>query len=217
MEAYKKELLEFCIQHQVLKFGDFKLKSGRQSPYFFNAGNFSTGQAFLKLAEAYSQAILKSFTPGDYDMLFGPAYKGISLATSASIGLAQRGRNVPVCFNRKEVKDHGEGGRLIGAPLKGKKALLVDDVITAGTTVREAVHIASQEGGRLSGIIIALDRQERGLTSQRSALQEVAEEFQLSIVSIVTLADILEHLETLPDLRAYMPKLKAYQAQWGSI
>lgn len=215
MRQYQTDFIKFCLDSGALQFGEFVLKSKRISPYFFNAGKFSTGEMYWNLSKFYSAAICENFTLANYDMLFGPAYKGITLATCASIGLAQRGVNIPVCFNRKEEKDHGEGGLIIGTPLKNKKALLIDDVITAGTTVREAVDIAKREDGSLAGIVIAVNRQEIGLKSQFSAIQEVEKEFGLKVISIISRDDLIEYLHETPSLQEYLPAMLAYKAQYG--
>jgi orotate phosphoribosyltransferase len=188
MKDYQREFIDFAISAGVLRFGEFTLKSGRSSPYFFNAGLFNTGEHLAKLGRCYAQAISDSQI--DFDVLFGPAYKGIPLAAATSIALADHHqRNVPWCFNRKEAKDHGEGGNLVGAGLNGK-VLVIDDVITAGTAIRESVDIIRQAGATLSGVVIALDRQERG-RDERSAIQEVEETLGIKVTSIVTLADLL--------------------------
>lgn len=215
MKPYQRAFIEFCLANGVLKFGEFKLKSGRISPYFFNAGLFKTGKAFAQLAEFYAAAINEHFTPSEYDLLFGPAYKGITLATAASIGLANRGLDIPVCFNRKEVKDHGEGGLMIGEPLKGKRALLIDDVVTAGTTIRDSVAIAAREGGSLAGIVIALDRQEHGLASKQSAIQEVEQTYHLRVAHIITRDDLLTYLQQTPALKQHVAAMLQYKAQYG--
>lgn len=215
MKDYQRAFIEFCLAAGALKFGEFKLKSGRMSPYFFNAGMFNEGATFLKLAEFYAAAIKDNFAAQDYDLLLGPAYKGITLATVASMGLANIGINKPVCFNRKEAKDHGEGGLMIGAPLKGKRALLVDDVITAGTTIREAVAIAKREGGTLAGIVISLNRQEIGLQTKLSAIQEVEQEFKLKVAAIITLDNVIEYLKNNSAYQTYLPLMLAYQKQYG--
>jgi len=195
--SYKSDFIALCLELNVLRFDPvrrFQLKSGRSSPYFFNAGLFNTGRAVAKLGQAYAAAIMESAV--SFDMLFGPAYKGIPLVTTAAAALAEiHGRNVPFAFNRKEVKDHGEGGRIIGKPLQGR-VLIVDDVITAGTAIRESVQLITGSGAALAGVVLALDRQERGqdASNPRSAVQEVEAEFQVPCVSIVTLADLIEHL-----------------------
>lgn len=218
MKPYQKNFIEFAIQSGVLRFGEFTLKSGRKSPYFFNAGKFSDGNAFYQLSTFYSDVIHESFT-GKHDVLFGPAYKGISLATSASIGLQVKYQcNVPVSFNRKEAKDHGEGGMLIGASLENKRVLLIDDVITAGTTIRDSVELIRQAKGELVGIVIALDRQEKGLNSDLSAIQEVEQRYGLVVRSIISLDNLIEYLESneeLPDAKAYLRKIADYRDRYG--
>jgi orotate phosphoribosyltransferase len=206
MQAHQKEFIELILARQVLRFGQFTLKSGRVSPYFFNAGFINDGLALGTIGACYAQAIIDSGLP--FDMLFGPAYKGIPLATAAAIALAARhGRNVPVAFNRKEAKLHGEGGSLIGAPLAGR-VLIVDDVITAGTAIRESIDFIRAAGAIPAGVVLALDRQERG-QSALSAVQEVQTTFSIPVIRIITLADIIVHLETasrpddLADLRNY--------------
>ena len=191
MHPYKKEFLQFAIQVGVLRFGEFTLKSGRISPYFFNAGLFNSGGHLARLGRFYAQAIVDSGTA--FDVLFGPAYKGIPLAAAAGIALADHhARDVPYCFNRKEAKDHGEGGNLVGAALQGR-VLIIDDVITAGTAIRESVDIIQTAGATLSGVVIALDRQERG-TGQQSAVQEVELAYGITVASIITLSDLLDYL-----------------------
>ena len=193
MRPHQKEFIELVIARQVLRFGQFTLKSGRVSPYFFNAGLISDGAALASLGEGYSRAIIDSGL--GFDMLFGPAYKGIPLATATAIALSSRhGRNVPVAFNRKEAKSHGEGGSLIGAPLAGR-VLIIDDVITAGTAIRESIDIIRAAGATPAGVVLALDRQERG-QGALSAVQEVQTAFSIPIVRIITLGDIIEHLES---------------------
>ena len=196
----------------VLRFGEFTLKSGRSSPYFFNAGLFNTGEHLARLGRCYAQAISDSQI--DFDVLFGPAYKGIPLAAATSIALADHHqRNVPWCFNRKEAKDHGEGGNLVGAGLNGK-ILVIDDVITAGTAIRESVDIISRAGATLSGVVIALDRQERG-RDERSAIQEVEETLGIKVTSIVTLADLLDYLRDKPGHAADLENIGRYREQYG--
>jgi orotate phosphoribosyltransferase len=215
MKPYQREFIAFCLEHGALQFGSFVLKSKRTSPYFFNAGHFSDGQAYLRLATAYAETVIQNFQPSQYDILFGPAYKGITLATCTSMGLAERDLNISVCFNRKEAKDHGEGGVMIGASLAGKRALLIDDVITAGTTIREAVHIAQREGGSLAGIVIALDRQEIGLNSPLSAIQEVSKEFNLRVAPIISRDDLIEYLQDTPGLKQHVSAMLDYKAEYG--
>jgi orotate phosphoribosyltransferase len=203
--------IELCLGLGVLRFGEFKLKSGRLSPYFFNAGLFSTGRALAELGRHYADAIARS--GWQFDVLFGPAYKGIPLVASASIALADRyGRDVPWAFNRKEAKDHGEGGSIVGAPLRGR-VLIVDDVITAGTAIREAIEIITAAGGQPAGVVLALDRQERG-SGQLSAVQEVEQTLQLPVTSILRLADLIEYLERAGNADQ-LAATRAYRAQYG--
>ena len=212
MQPYKKEFLEFAIQADVLRFGEFTLKSGRTSPYFFNAGLFNTGQHLARLGRFYAQAIIDSDTR--FDVLFGPAYKGIPLAAATSIALADHHNlNVPYCFNRKEAKAHGEGGNLVGAPLQGD-ILIIDDVITAGTAIRESLAIIDQAGARAAGVVIALDRQERG-QSERSAIQEVEQDLGLKVTSIIKLEELQEFLRDKPDFRASLQAINSYREQYG--
>ena len=212
MQSYKKEFLEFAIQADVLRFGEFTLKSGRTSPYFFNAGLFNTGQHLARLGRFYAQAIIDSDTR--FDVLFGPAYKGIPLAAATSIALADHHNlNVPYCFNRKETKAHGEGGNLVGAPLQGD-ILIIDDVITAGTAIRESLAIIDQAGARAAGVVIALDRQERG-QSERSAIQEVEQDLGLKVTSIIKLEELQEFLRDKPDFRTSLQAINSYREQYG--
>ncbi|MEX1994341.1 MAG: orotate phosphoribosyltransferase [Steroidobacteraceae bacterium] len=192
MRPHQKEFIELILARGVLRFGEFTLKSGRPSPYFFNAGLINDGVSLARLGAAYAQAIVEAATA--FDMLFGPAYKGIPLATATAIALAEhQRRNVPVAFNRKEAKAHGEGGALIGAPLEGR-VLIVDDVITAGTAIRESVNLIRAAGARPAGVVLALDRQERG-QGTRSAVQEVQAVFSIPVVKIINLDDLIEYLE----------------------
>ena len=212
MKDYQREFIDFAISAGVLRFGEFTLKSGRSSPYFFNAGLFNTGEHLARLGRCYAQAISDSQI--DFDVLFGPAYKGIPLAAATSIALADHHqRNVPWCFNRKEAKDHGEGGNLVGAGLSGK-VLVIDDVITAGTAIRESVDIISQAWATLSGVVIALDRQERG-RDERSAIQEVEETLGIKVTSIVTLADLLDYLRDKPGNATDLQNIERYREQYG--
>ncbi len=212
MLSYQKAFIDFALQRQVLRFGEFTLKSGRLSPYFFNAGLFNTGEALARLGRFYAEAIVRE-APA-FDVLFGPAYKGIPLASATTIALAdQHGRDVPWCFNRKEAKAHGEGGNLVGSPLQGK-VLIIDDVITAGTAIRESMAIIEAHGARPAGVIIALDRQERG-TGDKSAIQEVEETYGIPVISIIKLADLIAYLADHPDLRAHLEKVEAYRAEYG--
>ena len=211
MQAYQREFIELVLARQVLRFGRFTLKSGRVSPYFFNAGLICDGAALGSIGDCYAQAIIDSGTK--FDMLFGPAYKGIPLATATAIALASRhGRAVPVAFNRKEDKAHGEGGRLIGAPLSGR-VLIVYDVITAGTAIRESIDLIRDAGASPAGVVLALDRQERGLGAM-SAVQEVQTAFSIPVIKIITLADLIEHLETAGRLQELV-SLRNYRSSYG--
>jgi orotate phosphoribosyltransferase len=211
MSDYKSEFLAFAIASNVLCFGEFRTKAGRLSPYFFNAGLFNDGDKLKRLGEFYAKAIVDSGI--EFDTLFGPAYKGIPLAASVVIALAGMGRNVPFAFNRKEAKDHGEGGSVVGAELKGR-VLIVDDVISAGTSVRESVALIRAHGAAPAGVVIALDRMERGQGSQ-SAVQEVREQYGLPVVAVATLEDLIGYLKT--DL-AWAERLEAvsqYREEFG--
>ncbi len=212
MQDYKREFIQFAIDNQVLRFGSFTLKSGRVSPYFFNAGLFNTGEHLTRLSRFYAAAIQDSGI--DFDTLFGPAYKGIPLAAVTALSLFdQHQRNIPYCFNRKEAKDHGEGGNIVGAPLAGK-VLIIDDVITAGTAIREAMEIIDAAGAQASGVVIALDRQERG-KGEKSAIQEVEENFGLKVASIITLADLMTFLKDDPAMAEHLEAVNAYREQYG--
>ena len=212
MKDYQHEFIDFAINAGVLRFGDFTLKSGRTSPYFFNAGLFNSGEQLARLGRFYAQAITDSKT--GFDVLFGPAYKGIPLAAAASIALADHHqRNVPWCFNRKEAKDHGEGGNLVGAGLNGR-VLIIDDVITAGTAIREAVEIIQNAGASLGGVVIALDRQERG-QGDRSAIQEVEQTHGINVISIIKLEHLLAYLQDKPGHEQDIAKIQAYREQYG--
>jgi orotate phosphoribosyltransferase len=212
IKDYQYEFIEFAIEAGVLGFGDFTLKSGRISPYFFNSGLFNTGRQLARLGRFYAQAIVDSGI--QFDVLFGPAYKGIPLAATAGIALADHhDRNVPWCFNRKEAKDHGEGGNLVGAGLTGG-VLIIDDVITAGTAIREAVDIIQAAGATPAGVVIALDRQERGRDA-RSAIQEVEETLGVRVISIVKLEHLAQYLQDRTDRVEEVEKILAYRAQYG--
>lgn len=212
MENYKQQFIEFALARQVLKFGEFTLKSGRISPYFFNAGLFNQGADLARLGEFYAAALQDAGL--QYDMIFGPAYKGIPIATAVSIALFNRfDINKPVCFNRKETKDHGEGGNLIGSPLRGK-VLLVDDVITAGTAIRESMQIIQANEAQLSAVLIALNRQERG-NGELSAIQEVERDYQCDVLSIIDFSDLMAFIETQPEYQQYLPAMRAYREQYG--
>ncbi len=212
MKAFQQEFIEFALSRQVLKFGSFTLKSGRTSPYFFNAGLFNTGGDLAKLGRFYAAALMDAGIA--FDVLFGPAYKGIPIATTTAVALAEHhGQDVPYCFNRKEAKTHGEGGSLVGSPLKGR-IMLVDDVITAGTAIRESMEIIQAQGAELAGVLIALDRQERG-KGELSAIQEVERDFGIKVVSIIGLKDLIQYLEGKPELAAHLDAVKAYRAEFG--
>ena len=212
MQDYQREFIELSLQAEVLRFGEFKLKSGRSSPYFFNAGLFNNGRALARLGQYYADAIVDSGI--QFDVLFGPAYKGITLAASCAIALANKhDRSVPYCFNRKEAKDHGEGGNLIGAPLAGK-VLIIDDVITAGTAIRESMNIIEAAGAQAAGVVIALNRQERG-QGTRSAIQEVEDRYQIPVISIVSLEHLIAYIAQNSKYAQYLPAIKAYRAEYG--
>ncbi|MBU3058867.1 orotate phosphoribosyltransferase [Pseudomonas indica] len=212
MQAYQRDFIRFAIERGVLRFGEFTLKSGRTSPYFFNAGLFNSGLALAQLGRFYAAAVVDSGIA--FDVLFGPAYKGIPLAAATAVALAERHQlDVPWCFNRKEAKDHGEGGTLVGAPLKGR-VLIVDDVITAGTAIREVMQIIQAQGAQAAGVLIALNRQERG-QGELSAIQEVERDFGMPVVSIVSLEQVLEYLAGDTELKRYLPAVEAYRAQYG--
>lgn len=212
MKDYQKAFIQFAIQQGVLKFGEFTLKSGRVSPYFFNAGLFQTGSTLSQLGKFYAQAIVDSGV--EYDMIFGPAYKGIPLAAVTSVALyEQHGLDVPYAFNRKEAKTHGEGGSIVGAPLRGK-VLVIDDVITAGTAIRESADIVAQQGASLSGVAIALDRRERG-QGELSAVQEVESLFDLKVSNIVDLTHISSYIESAFDDPELLQRIQDYRKQYG--
>ncbi|GAC26788.1 MAG: orotate phosphoribosyltransferase [Alteromonadaceae bacterium] len=216
MLDYQKEFIEFALGRGVLKFGEFTLKSGRKSPYFFNAGLFNTGRDLAKLGQYYAQALQASNI--EYDLLFGPAYKGIPIATTTAVALADKHDvDKPYCFNRKEAKTHGEGGNLVGSALAGK-VMLVDDVITAGTAIRESMALIAAHDASLAGVLIALDRQEKG-QGELSAIQEVERDFATQVVSIVSLADLIEYLQTQvstqPDLAEHLANIKQYRVDYG--
>lgn len=212
MKKYQQDFIQLAIEHQALCFGEFTLKSGRTSPYFFNAGRFQSGKALAALGRFYAEAIIDAGV--NFDLVFGPAYKGIPLAASTAIALAdQHQRDLPWCYNRKEAKDHGEGGTLVGAPLQGN-ILIVDDVITAGTAVREVMDIIHKAGAKPAAVLIGLNRQERG-KGELSAIQEVEQEFAIPVVSIIKLNDIIDYLEAQPGEQDKVVKIKAYRATWG--
>ncbi len=215
--SYKSDFIHLCLAQSVLRFGSFTLKSGRQSPYFFNAGLFSSGKAIAALGRAYAAAIVQARTAGQlpFDLLFGPAYKGIPLVTATAAALSDHhGLDLPFCFNRKEAKDHGEGGAIVGAPLVGR-VLIVDDVMTAGTAIRESVTLIQAAGATPAGVVIALDRQERG-SGTTSAVQEV-ESQGLPVISILTLADLIAELRSgrLPAPPEALAAMEAYREHYG--
>lgn len=210
-QDFTAQFIAFAIKKDVLRFGEFKTKAGRLSPYFFNAGLFNDGESLMKLGEFYAAAILKSGV--QFDMLFGPAYKGITLAASIAIALARQGHNLPYAYNRKEAKDHGEGGTIVGAPLKGR-VLIVDDVISAGTSVRESVQMIKAAGAIPAGVAIAIDRQERGLGSL-SAVQEVEKDSGMPVIKIASLADLITYLNDAPELAQFKPAVQAYREKYG--
>ncbi|BEV72414.1 MULTISPECIES: orotate phosphoribosyltransferase [unclassified Paludibacterium] len=211
MSNFRHDFIRFSLDRQVLRFGAFVTKAGRDSPYFFNAGLFNDGLSTLTLSRFYAQSIETSGIA--FDMLFGPAYKGIILASATAMALAERGRNVPFAYNRKEAKDHGEGGTLVGAPLQGK-VLIIDDVISAGTSVRESVNLIRAAGAEPAGVAIALDRMERG-QGELSAVQEVSRDFGLPVVAIATLEDMLGYLQQSPDLQNHLGAVQAYRQRYG--
>jgi len=212
MEKYQYDFIQLAIKHQALCFGEFVLKSGRTSPYFFNAGRFQTGSALAELGRYYAAAVVASGV--DFDIVFGPAYKGIPLAATTAIALAdQFARDLPYCYNRKEAKDHGEGGTLVGAPLLGK-VLIVDDVITAGTAVREVMAIIKAAGAHPAAVLIGLNRQEKG-QGELSAIQEVEQTFAVPVISIINLNHIIDYLETQSGQQEMVDKIKGYRATYG--
>ncbi len=213
MHDYQREFLDFALQVQVLRFGEFTLKSGRQSPYFFNAGLFNTGGSLARLGRFYAEAIIGSGI--EFDVLFGPAYKGIPLAAVTVAALYDRhGRDIPYAFNRKEAKDHGEGGTIVGHPLSGKRVLIIDDVITAGTAIRESLEVIRAQGGEPAGVVIALDRQERG-KGERSAIQEVEQDLGMPVSAIIRLEHIVGYLEEHPEAGPHLERIRAYRSQYG--
>ncbi len=213
MEKYQEQFIQFALDYQVLKFGEFTLKSGRLSPYFFNTGLFNTGTALARLGEYYAASIINSGI--EFDMVYGPAYKGIPLASSVAIALsAKHDRDVPYCFNRKEVKDHGEGGMTLGAPLAGR-VIIIDDVISAGTSVNESVEIIRAAGATPCGVSIAMDRQERG-QGKTSAIQEVEQRHGLQVLNIIALENMIEYLGSSTELQEHLPRVQAYRDEYGT-
>jgi orotate phosphoribosyltransferase len=211
MSNFRQDFIRFAIQQNVLCFGEFQTKAGRLSPYFFNAGLFNDGAALRNLAQFYAQAILTSEVP--FDMLFGPAYKGIPLVAGTAIALAEQGTNVPYCYNRKEAKDHGEGGTTVGARLHGR-VLIIDDVISAGTSVRESIELIRSAGAQPCGVVIALDRMERG-QSELSATQEVQRNFDIPVISIATLDDLLGYLRGEGGMVQNLAAVQSYRDRYG--
>lgn len=215
MENYQHNFIEFIIQENALRFGDFTLKSGRKSPYFFNIGHLYSGDALAKLGQYY--ALTLTHNRCEFDVLFGPAYKGIPLAVATAIQLTEQYQiNIPYSFNRKEAKAHGEGGLVVGAALEHKKAWIIDDVITAGDAKKEAIHFIQNNGGTAAGIIIALDRQERAQDSQFSAVQLIEQAHHIPVLSIVKLNDVITYLKTIPSHQSIVENLLAYQKQHGT-
>jgi len=212
MKDYQKEFIKFAIEKQVLKFGEFTLKSGRISPYFFNAGLFNTGRDLARLGRFYAAALQDAGIA--YDLIFGPAYKGIPIATTTAVALSNDyDVDIPYCFNRKEAKTHGEGGSLVGSALTGK-VMLVDDVITAGTAIRESMDIINAHQAKLAGVLIALDRQEKG-KAELSAIQEVERDYNAKVISIVKLEDVITYLTTLPEMKPHLESVQAYREKYG--
>ena len=218
MSNLRQEFIAFSVQAGVLKFGEFTTKAGRQSPYFFNAGLFHDGATLARLADFYAQTLLDSGV--EFDMLFGPAYKGITLASATSMALAGKGRNISFAYNRKEAKDHGEGGTLVGAKLTGK-VVIIDDVISAGTSVRESVEMIRNAGAEPCAVLIALDRMERGgkdgQMSELSAVQEVSKNYGIPVISIGNLADLFTYLSADPSLAQYKDSVAAYRSRYGVV
>jgi orotate phosphoribosyltransferase len=213
MQKYQRDFLQFALDVEVLRFGEFVLKSGRHSPYFFNAGLFNTGDRLARLGRFYAQAIVDSGI--GFDLLYGPAYKGIPLAAVTVAALAEHhGLDLPYAFNRKEAKDHGEGGEIVGSPLQGR-VLIIDDVISAGTSVRESVQIISRHGAQPAGVVIALDRQEQG-QDRRSAVTQVEEDLGIPVAAIVCLEHLIEYLAAQPGNAAELERVRAYHERYGA-
>ena len=208
---FRQEFIDFALKQNVLRFGEFKTKAGRLSPYFFNAGLFNDGNALDRMSQFYAKAILASGI--EIDALFGPAYKGIPLVAVSALALARSGRNLPFAFNRKEAKDHGEGGSIIGAPMTGR-ILIIDDVISAGTSVRESVELIRAAGAIPCGVVIALDRMERG-TGELSAVQEVERDYGIPVVAVATLDDLMAFLRDRPDFKDYEAAVRRYRQEYG--
>ena len=213
MNNFRQDFLRFALECDVLRFGEFTTKSGRLSPYFFNSGLFNTGDTLARLGRYYADAALASGVP--FDMIYGPAYKGIPLVSALAIGLAEKGHNLPYSFNRKEAKDHGEGGLIVGAPLAGR-VLVVDDVITAGTSVRESVQLIREHGAEPAGVLIMLDRMERG-TGTLSAVQEVTAQFGIPVIAIASLPDVLALVSANNALTEFRGKIEVYRGKYGVV
>ncbi|AJA45083.1 orotate phosphoribosyltransferase [Frischella perrara] len=212
MKSYKRQFIQFALERQVLRFGEFTLKSGRKSPYFFNAGLFNTGKDLALLGRFYAEALIDANL--EYDVIFGPAYKGIPIVASTVVALSEHHNiEVPYSFNRKEAKDHGEGGNLVGCSIKNKRVMLVDDVITAGTAIRESMRILEDNHSQLAGVLISLDRQEKG-RGELSAIQEIKQAYHCDVISIITLTDLINYLEQ-DGKTTELNQVKAYRAQYG--
>lgn len=212
MKDYQRQFLDLCVRQQILRFGDFTLKSGRRSPYFFNAGRFNSGGSLKPLGEAYAHCLVASGL--HFDLLFGPAYKGITLAATTAVAMAaHHDRDLPFCYDRKEVKDHGEGGRLVGAPLEGR-VVIIDDVISSGTSIRAAAELIADCGAELTGVALALDREERGF-GERAASDEIRERLGVPVVSIINLQTLIDYLAAHPDLKSHRKRIVQYRAEYG--
>jgi orotate phosphoribosyltransferase len=214
MERFQRDFIDLTLSHEVLRFGQFQLKSGRESPYFFNLGRISSGAALARLARAYAQALMQPDMPA-FDLLFGPAYKGIPLVTAVALALAEAGRDCPFAYNRKEAKAHGEGGTLVGAEVRGRRVVIVDDVLTAGTALRDAIGALREAGAEPVAALIALDRQEQGPVAGRSAVQALAAESGLAVRALVGLDEVVQYLEQTGVAAEHLPAIRAYQARHG--
>ncbi|MBI0114350.1 MULTISPECIES: orotate phosphoribosyltransferase [unclassified Gilliamella] len=213
MKSYKSEFIEFALDRQALKFGEFTLKSGRKSPYFFNAGLFNTGKDLALLGRFYAAALMDANL--QYDVIFGPAYKGIPIVSSTVVALSEHHNvDVPYCFNRKEAKDHGEGGNLVGSSIYQQRVMLVDDVITAGTAIRESMRILEDNQSKLAGVLICLDRQEKG-RGELSAIQEIKQTYNCDVISIITLDDLIQYLYRDPSRKHQVVQVEAYRSEYG--
>lgn len=213
MKSYKRQFIQFALEREVLRFGEFTLKSGRKSPYFFNAGLFNTGKDLALLGRFYAEALIDANIA--YDVIFGPAYKGIPIVSATVVALSEHHNlEIPYCFNRKEAKDHGEGGNLVGSSIQNKRVMLVDDVITAGTAIRESMQILENNHSKLAGVLISLDRQEKG-RGELSAIQEIKQAYQCDVISIITLADLIQYLEQ-DGKTEELALVKAYRETYGT-